>query len=217
MEVKKDTITVRRAGNSQAPAAPADSNLQQEIQQIKQELNNKQPKGSYLKPGDVQGMVSAEEVTAMLHSIEQKVDAKQPAGDYVKPTDIAGMVSQQALNAALADKQPKGNYAMKSEVQTLAGVVDTKQPIGTYATKSDIQSLNATLDTKQAAGNYAVKSEVLTPADQAAALKVLQDTIATKAAKGEVVNEVIITDSANKKWRLRIDSAGVVVTEEYNA
>jgi len=181
--------------NSTAPA-PDNSQLESEIAKIKGMIASKQDKGDY---------ATADQVNGMVGDLQTEIGKKQPAGTYLKPTDMTNMVSTQeltaavsSLNSAIDAKQPKGNFATKTEVQNVASVLETKQPVGNYALKSDMTSM-------------------ISATDYAAGLKTLQDTIATKAARGETVNSVIITDSTNKRWKLRIDDAGVVITEEYNA
>ena len=69
-----------------------------------------------------------------------QIAGKQPKGDYATKTE---------LNSGLAGKQPVGDYATKTE---LSSGLSGKQPTGDYATRTE---LNNGLSGKQPTGNYA--------------------------------------------------------------
>ena len=109
---------------------------------------------------------------------------KQPTGNYATKTE---------LSDGLATKQAVGNYATKTELtQGLAG----KQPTGNYAT---VEELESGLAGKQATGDYATKTELTNglagkqPTGNYATVTQLTEGLATKQAVGDYATVTALT------------------------
>ena len=134
---------------------------------------------------DGEGFATTQDLDDAVNGLESEIATKQPIGDYATNT---------ALQTGLATKQPVGDYATNSALQSgLAG----KQDVGDYATNT---ALTQGLATKQPVGDYATRSE-------------LTQGLATKQPVGDYVTNSALNQALAGKQDTLIAGSNISIVD----